>query len=197
MTVYFTSDLHIGHEKVADVRMQSLEAHDDLVAVALCQGITKRDQVWILGDISAGGRRAEENALEFIARAKSYTRAEYHLIPGNHDSCHPQFDRGYRRLPRFLEVFDSVQPFTWRKIAGHRVLLSHYPYSADHTAEPRHMQWRLPDMGKWLLHGHTHQQVATVGTREICVGLDAWDYWPVTLEQIADLISTAAYPKAV
>lgn len=189
MAIYFTSDLHIGHEKVAEIRGMSVKDHDDFVAVALCQGITKRDQVWILGDISAGGRQAEDNALTFIERAKEHTRAEYHLIPGNHDSCHPQFDRAYRRLSRFLDVFDSVQPFAWRKIAGRRVLLSHYPYVADHTDEPRHMQWRLPDHGRWLLHGHTHQSVPVVG-REVCVGLDAWDFWPVTQDRIAEIVAS-------
>lgn len=191
VTIYFTSDLHVGHESVAGHRGMAADEHDARVSWML-HTANKRDQVWILGDLSAGGRAAEENALTMIAEAKECTRAEFHLIPGNHDSVHPQHEKGFRRLPRFLEVFDSVQPFGWRKIAGHRVLLSHYPYTKDHTDTPRHVQWRMKDMGKWLLHGHTHQPEPlsewSGSASEINVGVDAWDFSLVSAERLADII---------
>ncbi len=83
---------------------------------------------------------------------------------------------------------------------GTEVLLSHFPYHRD-RGEARHTQWRLPNEGRWLLHGHTHgtervtYSVARLGesihkktVREIHVGVDAWDLTPVPLTTIASLI---------
>jgi len=172
MTVYFTADLHIGHEKVEQTRRpqvtQAWQAnprrvgmrHDMIVHRNLCNLLTKRDQLWVLGDISAGGSQAQRDALLFLSTVREETGAEMHLIPGNHDGCHPQFRTAKKWWPAYLEVFDTIMPFASRKIAGHKVCLSHYPYFGDHTEEDRHTQWRLRDEGRWLLHGHTHQRFA-------------------------------------
>ncbi|ANA86397.1 metallophosphatase [Gordonia phage OneUp] len=167
MTVYFTADLHIGHEKVAETRVPKLtktlgrvsstSIHDALIRSNLRNTLTKRDQLWILGDISAGGSAAQRNALAFLKDIRDETGAEFHLVPGNHDGCHPQFRTAKKWWPEYLEVFDTIMPFASRKIAGQKVCLSHYPYFGDHTEEDRHIQWRLQDEGRWLLHGHTHQ----------------------------------------
>ncbi|QBP33275.1 metallophosphoesterase [Gordonia phage BrutonGaster] len=167
MTVYFTADLHIGHEKVAETRVPKLtktlgrvsstSIHDALIRSNLRNTLTKRDQLWILGDISAGGSAAQRNALAFLKDIRNETGVELHLVPGNHDGCHPQFRTAKKWWPEYLEVFDTIMPFASRKIAGQKVCLSHYPFDGDHTDKDRHTQWRLRDEGRWLLHGHTHQ----------------------------------------
>ena len=35
-------------------------------------------------------------------------------------------------------------------------MVSHFPYSGDHSEESRYDQWRLPDFGVPIIHGHTH-----------------------------------------
>lgn len=196
MTVFFTSDLHLNHEKLAELRgFDSIAEHDDAIVEGIFP-LTKHDQLWVLGDLSSGSNGGETRALQILADLKEKTRAEFHLIAGNHDSCHPINVDSHRKQKKFLEVFDSVQLGATRKIAGRRVRLSHFPYSRDHTDTPRHPQWRLPDVGNWLLHGHTHQadRVTVVSDPiphgEICVGLEAWDMAPVALEVIADIIQT-------
>lgn len=59
----------------------------------------------------------------------------------------------------------------------------------DHTVEARYNQWRLPDMGDWLLHGHTHStQKIIPGTKMIHIGVDANDYTPISHEEIAEIM---------
>ena len=50
------------------------------------------------------------------------------------------------------------------------------------------MQWRPDDTGGWLLHGHIHENWRQ-RDRQINVGVDAWDFTPVSEEQIAALIA--------
>ncbi|MCZ9634711.1 metallophosphoesterase [Rhodococcus sp. BH5] len=156
MSVYFTSDLHIGHQKVAEDRnFNTTDEHDEHILNALVDQTRVGDQVWILGDLTVGGRAAEERALAMLGAA--LMGRSLHLIPGNHDSCHPMTNRNsHNRIKAFYEVFDSVQLFARRRVAGETVLLSHFPYWGDHTDKDRGVQFRLRDEWEWLLHGHTH-----------------------------------------
>jgi calcineurin-like phosphoesterase family protein len=78
-------------------------------------------------------------------------------------------------------------------IKGHRVIVSHYPFS-----DPLWKYWwhkfkgwdtRYPDRRhkdngtNFLVHGHTHSTKKLVG-RALHVGIDAWDYKPVPLWMI-------------
>jgi len=115
-----------------------------------------------------------------------------HLIAGNHDRCHPMHRDAHNWQRRYLEVFDSVQSFARRRIAGRQVMLSHFPFSGDHTFEDRYTQYRLRDEGAWLLHGHTHSMSKGEG-RQIHVGADAWGMAPVSLEVIEKMVWTTAH----
>lgn len=196
-TVWFTSDLHIGHETIAQYRCMvgkvgwrtwrsptAVDWHDQHLAQNWDALVQPEDTVWVLGDLSAGGAAAERRGLEWIA-ARPGTK---HLIAGNHDSCHPSRRDAHTRQPAFLTAFASVQPYARRRIAGKTVLLSHFPYTGDHTAEDRYPQYRLPNHGEILLHGHTHSHVRRNG-RQIHVGTDAWQLAPASLNQITTLIT--------
>ncbi len=64
------------------------------------------------------------------------------------------------------------------------VILSHMPY--DCTQE-KFKEYIPKDEGKWLIHGHTHSLEKKKG-RMIHVGVDAWDCFPVSLEEVKTLI---------
>lgn len=202
--VWFTSDLHIGHELVAVQRFQpsqidgpaAIAWHDATLARVWDGSVGKDDQVWVLGDLSAGGPEATAYALNWIADRPGTK----HLVPGNHCPVHPMYRDAHRWQSAYQQVFASVQPFARRKIAGRSVLLSHFPYAGggDHTTDERYTQYRLQDEGLVLLHGHTHsaEKVSWVGpagfplasTLQIHVGVDAWEMRPVHLDEVAVLI---------
>lgn len=185
---WYLADLHIGHRLLASRRgFDSVETHDKELAARWDRVVSPDDNVWVLGDISAGGRSGERGALEWLANRPG----SKHLIAGNHDSVHPMHENAHRYLPMFLEVFVSVQQSAQRRIAGQTVLLSHLPYLESTDPDDmvsRYDQWRLPSRGAWLLHGHIHSQ-KKVSDRSIHVGLDAWNLAPVSINTIARIIS--------
>lgn len=71
--------------------------------------------------------------------------------------------------------------------------MSHFPYTGDSHDKPRFDQIRPKDDGKVLLHGHTHQSNVVTrsakGTLQVHVGVDSWDYFPVSLEAVLATIS--------
>lgn len=220
MTVWFTSDPHIGHRLVAGLRYQALndvvlndtnviwdtvtEWHDQYLADNWDSVVGKDDQVWVLGDISAGGKQAQFAALDWLQDRPGVK----HLISGNHDGVHPMHGDAHKLHGRYQEAFVTVSSAGTRKIAlpdgsHQRVLLSHFPYEGDHTEGDRFDQWRFRNMSLALLHGHVHSAekvtYASVGrpnrendpweiAKQIHVGLDAWALAPVGLEQIGELL---------
>lgn len=188
MTVWFTSDPHVGHHLVAKKRgFVTPDQHDEWLDEAFRSRLRKDDVTWWLGDLAAS---TPTDALAWI----STLPGRHHLITGNHDKVFPHHRDSHRFQRQYLEVFGSVQAYARRRIDGHEVLLSHFPYLGegdDHTEEARYTQYRLPDEGRWLLHGHTHMATQQVHGHQIHVGLDAWRR-PVSLEEIVDIIEERA-----
>jgi Predicted phosphoesterase or phosphohydrolase len=196
MTKWYTSDLHIGHFLVADLRARVLELtfddprqaiawHDQMLAANWDAIVRRDDQVWILGDLSCGGRMVQAAALAWLAQRPG----EKHLVSGNHDTCWPGHRNAHKEQRLYLNSgIASVQPFARHRINGHEVLLSHFPYVGDHSETDRYDQYRLRDEGRYLLHGHTHSRDQVSNDRQIHVGVDAWDFRPVNLDQIMEFI---------
>lgn len=197
--VWFSSDTHFLHRQVAELRgFADSEEHDEAVIDRWNKIVRPADLVWHLGDVGLGNETR-------VLRQAGRLNGNKHLITGNHDACWPGHRGSRSRQRKWLEVFESVQAFARIRLDGRTVLLSHFPYEGDHTAEERHSQFRLRDEGEWLVHGHTHKQnrlgphpywlsypgAAPAGCwrgLEIHVGLDAWDLQPVSEAGILSVI---------
>ncbi|WP_263730005.1 metallophosphoesterase family protein [Cellulomonas sp. SG140] len=189
--IWLTSDLHLGHEKVATIRgFRSQLAHDDAIERMWWDTVKPKDQVWVLGDIAVS---SPAYALNLLARVPG----EKHLIWGNHDQGHPMHRDAHRKAARYLEVFASAQAFARRRIEGREVLLSHFPYVGDTPGRDgdRHTQYRLRDEGLPLIHGHVHDpRVFSVApsrypfSPQIHVGLDAWGLRLVNIDEVAEML---------
>jgi calcineurin-like phosphoesterase family protein len=183
VAVHFTSDLHLGHEKVADLRgFASTEEHDAALLERWKERVAPADVVWVLGDLCAGGALATARALTALREWPGRKR----LVLGNHDRAHPMYRDAHRWAPAYASVFEWVTPAARTKVQGVEVLLSHFPYERD-RGETRHAQWRLRDEGLPLLHGHTHGTERLTVTPpwradrvEVHVGVDAWGLAPVS-----------------
>ncbi|AAC18507.1 phosphoesterase [Mycobacterium phage Lakes] len=190
--VWFTSDLHIGHAKVAEDRDWAGPDHDLHLAELWDEQVGKEDVVWILGDISSGGTRAQLDALGWLLNRPGRKR----LILGNHDRPHPMYRDAPRLSRLYWNVLDYMSTAARLRVpldgGGHtNVLLSHFPYVGDHTAEQRFTQWRLRDEGLILLHGHTHSRIirsTMTNPRQIHVGLDAW-HDLVPMDEVREMVN--------
>lgn len=194
MSVWFTSDLHLGHAKVSEIRgFSSTGDHDATVIDRWAELVRPDDQVWVLGDIAVGGL---DYALEVIEGLPG----EKHLIWGNHDRGHPMHRDAHRQAYKYLTVFKSAQAFARRKVNGASAMLSHFPYQGDTEgrSHDRHVEYRLRTMNTPVIHGHTHSSRrlshahlhrGDVGVKQVHVGLDAWNLGPVHIGQVERLLA--------
>ena len=192
MTVLFTSDLHLGHRTVSEIRgFDSIEEHDRVVLGNISKVVRPGDTLWILGDVAMGGWK---ETIVPLMELVSTNRVNTHVVLGNHDRPAPNNSNGHAYVTEFATRggFASVSTVAKISVEGRSLLMSHYPYDGDHTEEERYDQFRLRDLGTTLLHGHTHsdQRVShsSNGTLQIHVGLDAWGLKPVPLHQIKTIM---------
>jgi calcineurin-like phosphoesterase family protein len=206
--IWYTSDLHFGHEKVAGLRgFNDTDYHDEHVTDKWRSKIKPQDTVYVLGDLTCDQRK-EEYALDLIASLPGTK----HLIAGNHDAVSSIHRNGWKRVTRYLEVFASVRDFAKVRMRRQDVLLSHYPYNGDHTERERYNEYRLRDEGLPLIHGHTHkadqrlhygalqtewlpengpgegETLRVSHTPQVHVGLDAWGLSPVASHVVEKLL---------
>lgn len=211
MTVWYTSDHHIGHPFVASLRYHTkfqlrdaqigstlpvcqtfTDWHDEMLAACWDEVVKPDDTVYVLGDTSVGRNRVVPAMYWFAAR-----NGTKHLIWGNHDEGHPMHSKSHLWQEHYRTAFTSVDSMGSRKIrmedgTTKTVYLSHFPYEGDHYDGDRFEPFRMRDMGVPLLHGHTHtnqkHSMTAQGTLQIHVGVDAWDFYPVHEETVRDRI---------
>lgn len=175
---FFTSDLHLSHRLMARLRGfgEDIESHDAHVIRVFNSHVAQTDDVWILGDLTL-------KRLSQIRHLIEELNGNLRLVLGNHDTSHPEM-RGWENEHRLaVELFDFVGTSAALRAEGTHIMLSHFPYSGDHTEEDRFGQWRLPDNGRFLLHGHTHSPDRGQFPHSLHVGWDAWQR-PVTEAEV-------------
>lgn len=112
--VFFISDPHLGHENIlkysADTRtFSSIKEHDEYICDEWCSKVSKRDLVWVGGDLGS-----KEYAVKRIASLPGTKK----LIRGNHDQM---------PLSMYLEGFVDIQSMI--KYRGY--WLTHCPIHPD------------------------------------------------------------------
>ena len=187
MTVWFTSDLHFCHKKVADLRGFASPREHAIEVIRKCNEVVRDDDIfWILGDVGVG---KDSDILQCVRQLKGRKQ----LVTGNHDPCWPAHRNARNNQAKWMHKyeFESVQAFAKTSVCGEDFLMSHFPYDGDHgDREDRATQFRLRDEGFPLLHGHTHsdQKLTNKGMKIVHVGWDAWGA-PVKDVQIKELLS--------
>jgi calcineurin-like phosphoesterase family protein len=171
MTIWFTSDLHLGHGNIIKYCRRpfaGVRAMDDALRYAWQERVAKHDMVYILGDVSFHGADWTQHLVETLPGNKI-------LIAGNHDSAK------IRKLPCWSAVHEHIE-------AGREFLLPcgsakfpvlklcHYPPHFNGI-----------ESGLAYLHGHLHGTKAFDGKHPVYdVGVDANNYAPVALETILE-----------
>ena len=187
MTAWFTADLHLGHTNII---RYSARPFDDAEAMnrALIdrwnEGVDAGDDVWVLGDFAMG---KIDETLPLVGEL----RGRKVLLAGNHDRCWAQHGRrsnGWEE--RYLQAgFAEIrQGHVEIDIADVTTLACHFPYRGDSQDHDRYAEQRPVDRGAWLLHGHVHERWQQ-RIPMINVGVDAWDYRPVSDATVRDLIA--------
>lgn len=171
--IWYTSDLHFGHQRVSNIRNYTdVKFHDEAIMFEWDRVVKPKDIVYVLGDIAVSNYNHAFDILNALPGRK-------HLITGNHDIVHPMHSRGQSRSEhmKWLDVFETVQTYVKKKLNNKAFLLSHFPYAEWGDGESRegsrYNEYRLPNLGIPLLHGHTHGVERDHGNM-LHVGWDAW-----------------------
>lgn len=185
MSVFFTSDLHLGHARIVELCQRPYSSVDEMNQAIIGNWNTtvgRNDVVFVLGDVALGRL---DDTLQLVRQLNG----RKHLVPGNHDKCWP----GHKRIrpkdiARYVDVgFEIEYRHTYHPGLGAH--LCHFPRTGDSQDEDRFVNHRphLPD-DEWLIHGHVHNQWLQRGY-DINVGMDRWYYTPVPIEDIRELMA--------
>ncbi len=195
MARYWTADLHFGHRNIiryAQRPFADVAEMDEGLVARWNEVVADDDEVWVLGDVAMGPIGASLAQVSRLAGRKV-------LVAGNHDRC--WFGHGPKAEPwveryldaGFAEVLQGVVPVA---IGGLEALACHFPYEGDSHDRDRYTAHRPVDTGLPLLHGHVHT-TWQVQHRQVNVGVDVWDWRPVSDDQIvAALAAAGAAPPA-
>ena len=181
--IWFTSDLHFGHRNVIEYSKRpfaNVEEMNQTLVKNWNAKVKDEDTVYIIGDLSLGPFRDMKVFLEQLKGHK-------YLIKGNHDRY---------SIGQYLSIGFHVYHELKLEMLGKTFRLSHYPYAPSwfrkffaYKSELRYLDRRAPRIrGEYLIHGHTHMKYK-IRDRMIHVGVDAWNYSPVSLTQIEALVA--------
>lgn len=157
--VYFAADLHIGHKNIANFRTQfsSAEEHDGVVMGNILTTVTKKDKLYLLGDIAF-----TDEALDKIASIP----CRKVLVIGNHDT---ELKRGIT-FQKIVDTYDEIHSLSIYK----DYWITHCPI---HPQEIRQK--------KGVIYGHTHQH-SIDDPRYQCVSLEHINYRPIVWSKLEE-----------
>lgn len=203
MTVFFTSDHHFNHKRIVELSDRPFKATKDKQAwEVMNEGLIKRwnetvapdDKVYHLGDMALGN-------IDDLPPILEQLNGEIVWLAGNHDR---HFHLEKRRNGRTPEEWAEYILSEWGIIAvmgnvalagfddNEPVMMSHFPYTGDHSDGDRFEDARAVDSGLPIVHGHTHSDkvisYSAKGTLQIHVGVDTWNYRPVSYRRITEII---------
>jgi calcineurin-like phosphoesterase family protein len=173
MVDYFTSDPHFTHRNVIShcnrpwlvdaelgVAYRDVDAMNEEL-VERWNAVVKNDsdRVFILGDIAMNGKKA----IEFLRRC----RGRKCLVRGNHD---------HDIVKKAPELFEWIKDYYVLTVDGteqqHKVVMFHFPIEV----------WDGKHRGWLHFHGHSHGNLRRTIRGRVDVGMDCWDWRPVTFE---------------
>ena len=187
--IYFTSDLHLGHANAIGFTSRPFldveQMNEDLIK-NINETVMTNDELWILGDFAFKVNMAAAKQFRDQINCKTV-----HMITGNHD-------KDYTRD----HIFQSVQHYKELKTEYGKFILFHYPI----------YEWNGAHNGTIHLHGHIHStgsyntanlqkkyidrfpeksfmKDSALGLRIYDVGVDANNYRPISITQIAELMN--------
>lgn len=172
MSVFFTSDLHVGHANILKYSKRPFadldEMHSELVR-RWNSVVGPKDEVYVVGDFAY---KCHPGTLRRFAESLNGTM---YLVRGNHDKASVSHFAWVKDLHTIhVQDGDRVQ----------RIVLCHYAMRV----------WNTSHHGTWHLYGHSHGNLKDdPNSLSFDVGVDCWDYTPVSYEQVKARMATKTW----
>lgn len=158
MSIFLTSDLHLGHANIAGPKtsnwktgyrnFDSVEEMDAHIIDNINKHVKQDDILWIVGDFAMGGHHKIPDYRNRIVCSN------IHIVLGNHDG----------HIPKYAELFSSIS-------AGKLIYVNKQGIYLHHTAC---RIWEGSHKGYQHAYGHSHGSLeGSPWGRSIDVGVDS------------------------
>lgn len=178
MKTFFTSDTHFYHENIIEYcnrPFKNVQEMNDKMVENWNSIVGQDDLVYHLGDYCFG---SEEKIREINSRLNGHII----LVSGNHDQKilkDRRFENADMRKNKISERFQKIVPFLETKVEDTTITMCHFALQV----------WNKSHHGRISIHGHSHGTLPG-NSQQLDVGVDCWDYKPITLEQIRARLKT-------
>lgn len=175
--IWFTSDLHLGHNAVINMQHRPFKdaaEMDNALIHNINECVKKNDKLYILGDVSHHISAEETNELVRRINGRKFLLLGNHDVIGEPETC-PYDPSLFEFIGNYLKINDY----------GMNIIMMHYPM----------LTWPKVMAGSIMLHGHIHsdgeynKENQKNGIRRYDVGVDANNYYPVSIETIKEFVS--------
>jgi calcineurin-like phosphoesterase family protein len=164
MTDYFSSDSHYRHRNILQYQNRPFRDVEHMNAMMINNWndrVTPEDTVYHLGDFGFGSIDELQSIFDRLNGRKF-------LLSGNHD-------KNAIKLAGWGWVKERHEFYIGKQL----IVLSHYAMRV----------WRNSHYGSICLYGHSHGSMPG-NSQSLDVGVDCWDYRPVTLAEIQARLKT-------
>lgn len=192
---FLSSDFHFYHSNLVRGTTQwedkqkarpfnTPEEMNDTLLRNINDLISENDILYYLGDFAVGVPQKLQVVADIRNKIKCKT---IHFIVGNHDPGFDDKPKKKEEKRRELEkIFTSVHDIWHTKIEGVHVTLCHFALKT----------WFKQGKGAVHAYGHSHGNLADdINALSCDVGVDAWNYKPVSFIEFMNKMSTKVYKQ--
>jgi calcineurin-like phosphoesterase family protein len=163
MATHFTADNHFGHEAIITMSARPFTTVDEMDETMIANWnavVAKNDNVWHVGDFA--------HRIDVKRKRAIFSRlnGSKHLVPGNHDDA-----------DTLSLAWASIGQIRQIVVDGQKIVLCHYGLRT----------WPGSRRGALHFYGHSHGTLPG-NSQSLDVGVDCWDFRPVSLPQIREVL---------
>jgi calcineurin-like phosphoesterase family protein len=177
--LYFTSDLHLGHQKsilYCNRPFTTADEMDEELIQRWNDKVLPNSTVYVLGDLAF--HRSKDEIVDILRRLKG----NIVYIVGNHDKK-PVLDALDQLGIKVYQLKDIVVQDPEMEHGQQCITLCHYPM----------ISWNKSHYGAWQLYGHHHGSKNGFENKltyaQLDVSVEAHDYTPISYEEVKTLIT--------
>ena len=172
--IYFTSDLHLGHDniiKLCNRPFDSVEEMDETIISNWNKRVKKNDTVYVVGDFIW----KESDLSKYLSRLSG----KKILIVGNHDK--------WAKKSQYSTCFEKITNYEEVSLNNHQITLCHYP-----MVEWKNSRKEGTSRLGYLIYGHIHNNIRPEykllfeTPNALNAGVDINNFEPVTFDELVN-----------
>ena len=175
--IFITSDTHFFHKnaiKLSNRPFSCIEEMNEILIDNWNETVTNNDTIYHLGDFMMGiSLKHYDKSFQKLKDTVGRLRGRIRLITGNHDKTIIKLCAKMNECP-----FEWIKGSDFIRSNNRKIHLTHKPSKRD-----------------FLFHGHSHGTVAPRNFIRLDVGVDCWDYTPISLELAMSRLKALEYKK--